>query len=263
MQRLATLIGFLIVVLGVSTTDAQVDRIESYGVYVKSKDGYMRPQQISEWRQLNFDPTARMFDFPIIHRGNQKLELVIYYPSFHPGPFQLEARPIESPGKRKPLKTRITPEQGDRYVVETKSEVPDDHLVMINLSCCVEGVYGLALQDPKSVIMDTYAKGSDANPVTVEQHLSTIVEALPDDDDIAKLHEYWQKRVAQEEATEHFQFIKNVWEKYESAESADKRIEHLKHIKSITKDYLEGHPQGRERDQVKEMLEKAKSKLDI
>lgn len=264
MRLIAKGAGVFSALLVAGWAQAELEGTDSYGVYIKAQDEYVATQQIDAFSRLNFDPTSRMFDFPVIDRGDSEgVELVVHHPDFHPGPFQAEARPIDTPGERKPLEVSITPQDNDKYVIETDESVPDDHLIMVSLGCCIDGVNGAALTEPKPVVTEAFAEGSEGNPAAVEQKLATMAEALPDDDEIAALHDHWQTRVAQEEATEHFEFIQGVWEEYENAEETEERITQLQRIENVTQNYLDDHPEGREREEVKEMQEEAQEKLDI
>jgi hypothetical protein len=242
---------------------AAADEIEDYGVYVKSSDGYVALDTVPNRSHLQYDFTGSMFDFPVVERSGEGLELVVHYPDFHPAILDVEARPMASAAARHPLEVSVAPMGDDRFRVTADGGIGTDRIVLVNLGCCVDGVYGVALGEPRAAIKEHFAEGAELNPVSAEYVLARVVDAVPDDSVLSELHAYWQKRVAQKEASEHFAFIEKVWSQYEQAEGADARIDKLQHVRSLCNQYLEDHPEGRERDQVKDLLTQAESKLDV
>lgn len=246
-----------------SVSHAELQGLSQYGVYVEGRNGYVAADSMPTRRHLGYDFTEKMFGFPVAQRGNQALELIVHYPDFHPGLLRVEARPMATAAARSPIAVSVEPLGNDQYRITAQKQVPDNRIVLVDLGCCVAGVHGIALSDPKAAIRKAYAKGADVNPVTAEQILGKTVAAVPGDSDLKRLHGYWRTRVAQEKATEHYAFIRKVWGRYESAEGSAARLKQLQHVKSLCQQYLENDANGRERDKVKALLAKVEDKLDV
>lgn len=263
-SRAMSLLGTLFLFLAIATAaPASEDATDAYGVYMKTDDGYTALERIPSRRHLRYDFTGEMFDFPIVNRPDGKVELVVHYPDFHPSILQVEARSMASATARSPVEVSIAPMEGDKYRVTTAEEVAEDRILLVHLGCCVDGVYGAALSDPRSTIMAHFAEGKDLNPASAAHVMSEVTDAVPDDAKLQDLHAYWQRQEALEEATEHYAFIEKIWAQYEAAEGAEARIGKLEDVQSLCKQYLEDHPEGRERGDVKALLERVEKKLDV
>lgn len=242
---------------------AREDAKLSYGVHVHGVDGPVSARFVETRNYLNRDFTVHMFDFPVVSHGRDEITFTVHHPDFRMGALKVEARPIASAAAQHPVDVQVTPVGEDKYKVESRTPLSDDRILLVDLGCCVNGVYGVSLGQPRAAILKAFGRGTDRNPVTAESTLDDVTDALPDDVQLRELQAYWATRVAQEKATEHFEFVKEVWSQYEAAETTDKRIGKLKHVRSVAERYLEEHPEGREREEVKAMLEKVRSKLDV
>lgn len=258
---------FLGAILGVGLTlsvaHAELSGTESYGVFIQSADGYVAAERLESFRWLNFDATARMMTFPAVERDNENLELIVHHPDFRPGAFELEARPVTEAAAHHPQPFSVTPLGDDRFRITVREPVSDGNVVLVALGCCIDGVHGVMLGDAAQAVKSAFAEGADLNPASAEHTLERIVRAVPGDEELEALHAHWQLRLAQREATRHFEFIEEIWANYENAEDVDTRIDTLRHVRSLTESYLEDHPNGLERDQVQRMKNQATQRLDI
>ncbi|RFA34120.1 hypothetical protein [Alkalilimnicola ehrlichii] len=151
----------------------------------------------------------------------------------------------------------------DRYRIESSEPVADDFVVLVNLGCCIAGIQGAALGEPLPAMLNAYRKGQDLNPASAEQVVGRMQRALPDNEDVAELHRYWVRRLAQREASRHYEFIEGIWATFERAEDLETRIETLQHVRRLAENYLNDHPDGLEREQVEQLHREATGRLEI
>jgi|GEM_PF-6052205 len=264
MQTLIKLTFTSLLLFFCTLAQAELEGTENYGVYVQSAEGFVQAPGSSSIRRINRDFTTAMFDFPVIVRDTERLELIVHHPDFHPDFLELHARPMSMAGSRSgALDTDVRPEGDDRYRIMVRQPIPDDHIVLIMAHCCFGGVHGVALDSPRDVIFAAYGEGKGVSPGAAENTLGLVADALPDDEEVADLHAYWQMREQQRDATRFFEFVESLWAQYESAEGAEARIQALQRVKNHTEHYLEEYPQGLERDEIAEMDKKATQGLDI
>ncbi|KAB7623922.1 hypothetical protein [Alkalilimnicola sp. S0819] len=262
MQSIRSLVVLLgLAVLGLA--QAAPPGTEAYGLYLKTGEDYIPARSLPNIPYLNHDFTAHMFDFPVANRGNETVELLVHYPEFHPGRFTLEARPIALAGARAPIPVNIAPLGEDRFRVTSTEAVPDTHLLVADLSCCVQGVHGIALGEPAAVLLEAYAAERDLNPVRAEHTLGKALRGQAQNTQLQALHAHWRTRVAQAKASEHYAFIESVQQQYERAEGPEQRYKKLRHLRSVSEQYLKNHPQGLERAQVQKLLDTVNDKLNV
>lgn len=251
--------------LSISVAQADLSGTDAYGVYLQSADGYVAAESLDSFYGFGFDASASMMTMPVVERSGESLELVVHHPDFSPSFFEIDVRPVELATARNPQKHTVTPLGDDRYKITVTPSIADGHVVLINLNCCFGGIHGAMLGDPVEALKVAFAQGSDQNPAGAEQSLSRITRAVPDNAELAELHVYWETRLAQREATRHFEFVESIWARYEGAEGSEARIDALRHVLAVTEAFLNDHPLAleEEKEQVQSMHKQAEERLNI
>ncbi|WP_409524446.1 hypothetical protein [Nitrincola sp. MINF-07-Sa-05] len=251
--------------LSISVAQADLSGTDAYGVYLQSTDGYVAAENLDSFYGFGFDASASMMTMPVVERSDEKLEIVIHHPDFYPSHFEMEIRPVDMAAARNSQKHSVTPLGDDRYKITVNESIADGNVVLLNLNCCFGGVHGAMLGDPVDALKVAFAQGSDQNPAGAEQSLGRITRAVPDNAELAELHAYWETRLAQREATRHFEFVESIWARYESAEGSEARIDALRHVLAVTEAFLNDHPLAldKEKEQVQSMHKQAEERLNI
>jgi hypothetical protein len=263
MRSFISVLQVTLILMLSALVQAETQNTESYGVYIKSGDGWLQIQK-STAPNIRRDFTGIMFDFPVIDREGDALELLVHHPDFYPEAVLVQARPMAVAGGRHGmLGMTITPKGDNRYVIAADQPVADDYLVLVQTGCCFGGVYGAALSNPRQSLLESFGRDQEHNVASAEQVVGLVAEVFPDDPEVTDLHAYWKGRVKQREATRIADFIETLWASYESAESPAARIKYLQNVRNNAKHYLKEFPDGLERNKMQQLHDKAAIKLDV
>ena len=254
-----------VIAISLFAAQAVANETDAFGVYAQGKDGYISAQGLESFYNFAFDASARLMTLPSLERDDETLNLLIHHPDFHPSGLAIDIRPVDRAAAQGSAEFTVSPLGDDRYEVTLNSPASDGQVVLIALGCCYADIHAIMLGDAFEAVNAAFAQGTDHNPASAEQAVGRISRAVPDNAELAVLHEYWQTRLAQRDASRQFEFVETVWGRYENAESSDERIDALQHVKSVTQSFLEQNPLAleSERERAKSMYQQAKQRLDI
>lgn len=233
------------------------------GVYLADGDDYQPLAVVSNVQGLNYDFAPFVLDLPEAPDIGMPLELVIIDKEIEPRWMQIEYRTIESPAAGE----RLTPgqkekldEHSHRFTVETDNELPG--FLVVDIGCCQDNVYGIALTDVKAAITDTFTE-EDRNPTSALHTVKGFLRGAPEDRELKKLVATLEERERHAEASRYFERIESAWNDYESAEEPAEKVEALEYVRDMAEHYLEAYPSAPQAGQAERYREKAAGKLDL
>lgn len=263
LKRIALVVSLF---LSIATHALTIDEIDSYGIYVKGKNGFVAAAPLSN-DSLRYDFSSKLLALPNAAIDSGPIEVVLFNKglTIAPGAIEAEVRSVSTPAAGVALTAEsITPAGEDKYLLTfAKGVNAKNTFLVFDTYCCTRHVFAIALSDPRQSVLEVFSKSAQHNPISVEFVLSKIMSGAPDDKGIKELHAYWAGEIAKQKASAHFAQITGAWDRYEESSDVDTRIKALKHVRSLSNDYLEKHPRGSDVREVNRLLNTASNKLDI
>lgn len=240
---------------------ADAPSFESQGVYIKEGESYTAAKPIAGVQSLSYDFGRYLMVLPQVKNLGKELEVIVFKDDYTPDWADVQLRAAESPGAgRKLAPTGVKKLGEDTYQLNFELPATNAHFVLIDVGCCTNNVFGVALTDMKKAVLAAF-KEESLNPVSAEYTLAGIVKGAPEDKELTALYHHWQKKIQQKEASEQFGSIVAAWKNYESTERADKKNDNLESVKAFSENYLAHYPDGDDAAKVIDYLNKANKKL--
>lgn len=254
----------MILSLQASAEQASAEVTNSPGVYFKSAKGFIALPALENMDGLGYDYSRHVLNLPVIETGDLTLTVIVNAEAFSPEAAEFELRTLESPGVGVEMVPATSEKLAEnKYQLTFKIKDRSQHFLLIDTGCCRrEQVYGVVLTDPRAALARIFAdKGQ--NPVSAEYVLAGILRGAPHDKQIKSLHQQWQARVEQQQASELFGYVEKAWAEYEKASDTAAKVDALRRVEGLSQRYLTEHNKGSDTAAVKKYLKSAQDKLDI
>jgi len=242
-----------------SAVFAEEVELESFGVYVKTDQGYLEADVYSHYR-MDFEYYGEL---SVLTPSSGGLELVIYQPDISPEYLEFETRPLNSPGQRLKATPKISPLSDDQYRITFKEDIPTDRILMVGTGWGENSVYAAALSSPLAGFIAGYKVGSDVTATNATWSMGKILVAYPDNAELIALSEHWAKKEIEAKATGQYDWVMKAWDEYEKADTTESKVKALENVKGRIEYYFEEYPEGLETAELRNLLETVKAKLDF
>jgi len=233
--------------------------LESFGVYVKTEQGYQPADVYSHYR-MDFEYFAEL---PIIQASEPGLELLIYQPNLSPDYLEFETRPITTPGQSLKATPVISPLGETQYRVTFREEIPADRILLVGTGWGDNSLYAAALSNPLEGFLEGYKTDADVSPTTATWAIDKMLTAYPNNTELTELLAFWTAAEIQTKATEQYEFTQEAWSDYENSETAESKLKALENVKTRIEYYLEEYPKGSETAELNELLKTVTQKLAL
>lgn len=242
-----------------STVFAEEVKLESFGVYIKTDQGYIATDVYSHYR-MDFEYYGEL---AVLTPSSTGLELLVYQPDILPTELAFDSRPLNSPGQSIRVTPLISPISDDQLKVTFQEDIPSDRILMIDTQLGNNSIYAVALSSPLAGFMAGYKMDADITPTNATWSLNKIRVAYPNNADLLQLLKYWTEKEIESQATQQYDWVIKAWHDYEKAQTAEHKLIELEKVKGRIEYYLAEYQDGLETAELEALLKNVTDKLDF
>jgi hypothetical protein len=242
-----------------SAVFAEEVALESFGVYVKTDQGYL-PADVYTHYRMDFEYFGEL---PVLTPSSNGLEVVVYQPDLSPDYLSFETRPLDSPGLRISATPKISPLSDNQYRITFKEDIPSDRILMVGTGWGENSVYAVSLSSPLAGFIEGYKEGSDITATNATWSLDKILVAYPGNKRLIELQAHWTKKEVEAKATEQYDWVMTAWADYEKAKTSESKVDALENVKGRIEYYFKEFPTGMETGELEDLLTTVEGKLRL
>ncbi len=243
-----------------ATTAKTIEKIDSYGIYVAAKDGYVKVEPYPhDYRFVDF---RYLNEVPFVIRDNDELTLVVYAKDFTPSSIEIERRPIDIQVELQNIRFDVKPlEKVDMYEVTLDSPLNDGAMLQIQSWTHFNNFGVIMLGDTQEQLVSYFSQKELSNATAVSQYLDDALIAFPENTKLQELSAFWKRAATIEKDKEDYAYVEEKWQQYETAEKLPLKKRYLEAVITEISGYLNSHPSGSKADEAKHRKAEAEKKL--
>jgi hypothetical protein len=237
-----------------------IDKIETYGIYVAAKNGYVKVEPYTHnYRFVDF---KYLNEIPFVERNDDKLTLVVYVKDFSKDYMELVLRPLEIKVKLEKINFNVKPlDKPNMYEVSIDSPVKNGTILQVQSWGIFDGFGAIMLGEPQEALVNYFSQKELSNAVVITQYLDDALVAFPDNAKLQELSAYWKTAAAKEKDEKDYEYVQEKWQQYEAAEKLTLKQRYLNAVVSEINGYLNQHPNGVKAKEANERKALAEEKL--
>lgn len=239
----------------------QVNKIESYGVYIVADKGYVRvlpyngANNFVDFKELNEIAGAK--------RKGDELKLVVYDKDFNPGNYALALRPVQTTIEINNIGFSAKPlDQKDMYELITDKPVKNGAMLHVyNYSFFPQNMGVVMLGDVETELVNYFSQKSLPNAYAVEQYLDDALAAFPKSAKLKALQPRWQQAARNEKDAKAYGYVDEKWRKYNETDKIALKARYLRDMLGEINAYLRDFPDGNKAAEARDRKGVAEQKL--
>jgi hypothetical protein len=238
----------------------QIQKIESYGVYVVADKGYVRVTP--------YDHMDNFVDFKYLHeitgvkRKSDELKLVVYDKDFSPGNYALELRPVQTTIDVRNIGFSARPlGQKDMYELTADKPVRNGMMLHVRSYSFFQNMGVVMLGDVETELVNYFSQKNLPNAWAVEQYLDDALIAFPKSAKLKQLQPHWQQAARAEKDAKAYGYVDEQWRKYKETDKISLKARYLRDMIGEVNAYLRDFPDGKKAAEALERKGYAEKKL--
>lgn len=237
-----------------------VDTIESYGIYVVAKKGFVKIGSYS--KSDRFVDFKHLHEIPFVTRGDNTLKLVVYDKSFSADGNLFELRPIDTHVILNPIKFDVKPlSKPDMFELTAEMPVPDGQMLQVNSNSYGSGFGVIMLGEPQEQLVKYFNPKLTKDPIIVVQYVEDARAAFSANTALKELEVHWQKAAKLARDKRGYNYVEEKWTQYQQAEKLALKSRFLNELLGEINGYLNEFPDGQKAAEAKERKKHAEDKL--
>jgi hypothetical protein len=243
------------------TTAQTIKKIDSYGIYVAGKSGYVKVEPYShDFRFVDF---RHLNEVPFVIRDNDKLTLIVYEKDFTPSSIGIERRPIDIHINLQSIRFSVKPlDKTDMYEVTLDSPLNDGAMLQVQSWTHFNNFGVIMLGDTQEQLVKYFSQKELSNAIAISQYLDDVLVAFPDNTKLQELSAFWKSAATKEKDKNDYAYVEEKWQQYETAEKLSLKQRYLKAVIAEINGYLNAHPDGAKAVEAKHHKAEAEKKLE-
>jgi len=238
-----------------------VKKIDSYGVYVVAKNGYVKVTPYKHYD--NFVDFKYLNKIPEVKRKSNQLKLIVYTNDFKAGNYRFELRPIETTIKVDEVNFSVKPmSKKDMYEFTLDEPVANGNMLHV-IAPEVSGNYlGIVmLGNTQHELVNYFSNKKLEKAYAVKAYLEDSLTAFPKNKKLNELMTYWTQAATNEKDKRTYEYVNEKWRKYNSATKIHLKVSYLRGMIGEINGYLRDFPEGHKAKEAKERKEFAQKKI--
>jgi hypothetical protein len=243
------------------STAKTVKTIDTFGVYVVAKKGYVKVMPYNHVD--NFVDFKHLQEVASVERGTDKVRLIVYSNDFKTSNYAFEVRPVQTTIKidevsfsAKPLKKK------NMYELILDKAVADGNMLHVyapEVSGYRMGV--IVLGDTQKELVKYFSDKKQLKAYAMLAYLEDALVAFPENKKLKALLPYWQQAAKDEKDVKAYGYIDDNWRKYNDATKIHLKVRYLRSMIGEINGYLRDHPDGKKAVEAKQRREFAEKKI--
>ncbi len=250
----------LIAISGHSTAKT-VKKIDSYGVYVVAKKGYVKVTPYNHYD--NFADFKYLNKIPAVIRKSNKVKLIVYTNDFKAGNYRFETRPIQTTIKVDEINHSVKPmNKKDMYEFTLDNPVANGNMLHVFAPEISGNNFGIIMLGNTEKELEKYFSNKKLEKAyAVKAYLEDSLKAYPKNKKLNKLMTYWTKAALDEKDKRTYKYVDEKWRKYNSATKIHLKVSYLRGMIGEINGYLRDFPNGYKAAEAKERKQFAQKKI--
>ncbi len=251
------------ILLGISgySSAKTVKKIDSYGVYVVAKNGYVK---VTPYKHRdNFANFKFLNEIPSVIRNSKKVKLIVYSSDFNTGNYRIELRPVQTTIKIHEVNYSVKPMgKKDMYEFTLDDSVADGnmlHIIAPEISGYNLGI--IMLGDTQTELIKYFSNKKLDAAYAVKSYLQDSLVSYPKNKKLKQLMTYWTQAAINEKDKRTYQYVDEKWRKYNDATKIHLKVNYLRGMISEINGYLRDFPKGYKVKEAQERKDFAQKKI--
>lgn len=235
--------------------------IDTFGVYVKSAEGYVA---LHSYEHMGSYPEYKYYnDIPVVNRGNDELELLIYQEDFDIQEIVFELRNVDMTRSSKRINFSVSPlVQENKYRLKTIKPVADGSLLQVFQCCWFQREFAvIALGDPVKEMLQALEKTKEP-AYAVLPAIKELLQAFPKHPGFTTSLSLWEDKFKQEKDQRDYKHVQKSWDKFNQYKKISTKARFLRDVIREANNYLHDHPEGLHAAEAQERKTFAEAKLE-
>jgi len=238
-----------------------IKKVDSYGVYVVAKKGYVK---ITPYKHYdNFADFKYLNEIPYVKRKSDKVQLIVYTNDFKVGNYRLELRPIQTTIKIDEVNFSVKPmSKKDMYEFTIDTPVSNGNMLHVLAPEIAGNNLGIIMLGNTQKELEKYFSNKKIDKAyAVKSYLEDSLTAFPKNKKLKELMTYWTQAALNEKDKRTYAYVDEKWRKYNDATKIHLKVSYLRGMIGEINGYLKDFPKGYKVDEAKERKEFAQKKI--
>ncbi len=254
------LLSFLVLIGSTVVSAKPITEIDSYGIYVATKNGYVKIKPYShDYRFVDF---KYLNEIPFVERNDDKLTLIVYEKDFYQNSMELKLRPLGIKVKLEAIKFSVKPlGKPDMYEVSIDSPINNGAVLQVYSWGIFDNFGAITLGEPQAEFIKYFSQKELSNAVVITQYLDDALVAFPNNTTLKELSPYWKGAALKQKDKEAYAYVEEKWQQYEAAEKLTLKRRYLEALVVEINGYISQYPEGLKVKEAQERKSIAQKKL--
>ncbi|PKV49887.1 hypothetical protein ATE84_1926 [Aquimarina sp. MAR_2010_214] len=241
----------------ISSFNICAQKLKDFGVYIKSNDDYIKFVTLNN---TNFPEFKDLNKAPSILRGNNKVELILYWNNFKSSSLVVKARKLALGGFNETINFSIEPlEKENMYKLTTDKTIPDGSFLFILNGW--DEILTVFLGDSEQQAITFFSDTNLKPAYAAVPDLEDAIKAFPNSQKLADLLPKWKEIKQLEQQELEYEYVEEAWQKYQKAEKISLKIRYLKDMQMALNNFLANHPESNKSVECKKRQTEINTKL--
>ena len=240
-----------------------VEKVESYGVYVVAKKGFVRVKPYQhKGSRVDF---SYLNEIPWVERNSEQLKLIVHTNEFKQSNFIFKTRSLSVDTYLEDVSFSVKPLKEKGMYEFTFDQKVKDGTILQMAALDVLGYLNMGvivLGDTERELVSYFNNKELKETHSVAKLLKDSLLAFPENDKLKEMLPYWEQASKAKKAKKKFGHIEKSWASYNKATKLSSKKYKLQVMLGDIKRYLREYPDGADVEVVKQRKEIAEKKLE-
>ncbi len=243
------------------STAKNINKIDSYGIYVMAKKGYVK---ITPYKHYdNFANFKFLNEIPYVKRKSDKVKLIVYTNDFNTGNYRFELRPIQTMIKIDGVNFSVKPmSKKDMYEFTLDEPVANGNMLHVIAPEVSGNNLGIIMLGNTEKELEKYFSNKKLEKAyAVKAYLEDSLKAFPKNKKLISLLPHWTQAALNEKDIRTYKYVDEKWRKYNDATKIHLKVSYLHGMIGEINGYLRDFPKGFKAVEAKERKTYAQKKI--
>jgi len=245
-----------------ANTTKTIKKIDSYGIYVVAKKGYVKVTPYNH-NYNNFVDFKYLNEIESVTRGSKKVKMIVYTTDFKQGNYLFQIRPIQTTIQIDDVSYSVKPmkKKGMFMFTLDKSIANGNMLHVFAPEISGANMGAIVLGDTQKELIKHFSNKKHEKAYAELAYLQDSLKAFPKNKKLKALLPYWQQAAKDEKDVRAYGYVDEKWHKYENTTKIHLKVHYLKGMISEINGYLRDHPTGKKATEAKQRKVFAENKI--
>lgn len=255
-------ISVLLLTISGHSAAKTVKKINSYGIYVVAKKGYVKVTPYNH-NYDNFVDFKYLNEIASVKRGSKKVKLIVYTTDFKQGNYLFQTRPIQSTVQIDDVSHSVKPmKKKGMYMFTLDKSIADGNMLHVFApEISGRNMGAIVLGNTQKELVKYFSNKKHEKAYAELAYLEDSLKAFPKNKKLKALLPYWQQAAKDEKDIKAYGYVDEKWRKYQKTTKIHLKVHYLEGMISEINGYLRDHPKGKKAVEAKQRKVFAENKI--